>query len=112
MGNKFVHHARRAKTNYQTNDDRSLWDRFWRNAEGRIVIAQMPNFWLILWLILELISVLVASHHVEIITWWLASAALGVWSLLEIFRGENYFRRLLGLCVALLTVMTVFGVGL
>lgn len=111
MHNKFIHLTKYAKKNL-ANDDRSLWDRFWRDKDGHIVIGQFPNVWLIVWLIFELISLLVASHRVEIITWWIATAALGVWSLLEIFQGVNYLRRLLGLLIAVLTILSVFGVGL
>jgi hypothetical protein len=111
MQNKFVHHSRHDKTNSPIYE-RDLWDKFWRDHHGSIVIAQMPNVWLIVWLILEMVSLLVSSHHVEIVSWWLATAALGVWSLLEIFQGVNYFRRLLGVCVALLTLLSIFGVGL
>jgi len=36
---------------------------------------------------------------------------LGIWSLLEIFQGVNYFRRLLGLFIAVMTLLTVLGIG-
>jgi hypothetical protein len=111
MQNKFVYHSRHDKTNQQAND-RDLWDKFWRDHHGSMVVFQMPNVWLIAWLVLEVVSLLVASHRVEIVSWWLATAALAVWALLEIFQGVNYFRRLLGLIVALLTLLSVFGVGL
>jgi hypothetical protein len=108
MDNKFV---RASKVNHQTNE-RSLWDRFWRDKHGRIVVGQMPNLWLAAWFIFELISLFVASHRVEIVSWWLATATLGVWSLLEILQGANYFRRLLGLFIAAMTLLSVLGVGL
>jgi len=110
MADKFT--VNRNQSNVHHTDDRSLWDRIWRHKEGHIVVFQFPNIWLIAWLVLEFVSLLVSSHRVEIISWWLATAALGVWSLLEIFQGVNYFRRLLGLCVAVLTLLSIFGVGL
>jgi hypothetical protein len=111
MNKQFIHHARYDKIDSRINE-RSLWDKFWKSKEGRIVISQFPNIWLILWFILEVVSLLVSSHHAEIICWWLATAALSVWSLFEIFRGVNYFRRLLGFCIAILILLSVFGVGL
>jgi hypothetical protein len=108
MDDELVSQTRHTNTHLQTNN-RSLWDKFWRDKEGNIVIAQIPNVWLILWIILEIVSLFSSSHRTELITWWLASAALGIWSLLEIFRGVNYFRRVLGLCVAVLTLLTIVG---
>ena len=102
---------RHAKIKNKT-DDRSLWNRFWRDKRGHVVIWQTPNIWLILWFIFEAISLFVASHGVEIASWWLATVALGVWSLYEVFQGVNYLRRLLGLFIAAMTLLTVFNVGL
>jgi len=89
-----------------------MWDKFWRDHHGSVVIIQKPNIWLIAWLVLEIVSLFTASHRVEIICWWLASAALGVWAILETLQGVNYFRRLIGGIVALLVLLSVFGVGL
>lgn len=111
MNKKFVHNLRSTNTNSQSYE-RSLWDKFWRNDEGKVVFWQFPNVWLILWLVVEIVSLLVASHRAEIITWWVATVALSVWALLEIFRGVNYFRRLLGLLVAVLIILSIIGVGL
>jgi hypothetical protein len=110
MDNEFVRQTSLNNKHVQT-DNRSLWDKFWRHKNGRVVIAQRPNFWLIAWLILEIISLFSFSHSMELITWWAASAALGIWSLLEIFQGVNYFRRLLGVFIAVMTVLTVLGIG-
>lgn len=91
----------------------SLWDKIWRDRNGNVIIYQFPNVWLIVWFVLEFVSLVVPSHSMaEGVSWWLATAALGVWSLLEIFQGANYFRRALGLLVAISTIVTVFGVGL
>lgn len=111
MDNELPHHIKYQNRHAQ-NDDRSLWDKFWRDKHDNIVIAQMPNVWLIGWLVLEIVSLLASSHRIELVTWWLASTALGVWSVLEILQGVNYFRRLLGLFIALMTLLTVFGIGL
>jgi hypothetical protein len=111
MDNNFEGYTRHPSIDHKTNS-RSLWDKIWRDVHGSVVIAQRPNIWLIIWLILEVVSLFVSSQHVALVTWWLATAALSIWALLEIFRGVNYFRRILGLCVAILTIMTVFGLGL
>jgi hypothetical protein len=93
-------------------DRRSLWSRIWRNRHGDVVIFQMPNVWLIAWAILTCISVLAASRTMANTFWWLSSTVLVIWSLLEIFKGVNYFRRGLGLFVLALTIGSLFGIGL
>jgi len=94
------------------HDRRDLWDKIWRNKQGRIVIFQMPNVWLIAWAVLTCVSLLAASHSVANTFWWLSSAVLAIWALLEIFRGANYFRRALGGFVLLMIVGGMFGIGL
>lgn len=77
---------------------RSLWSKTWRNRQGKVVIWQTPNLPLIAWAGLTILSLLVSSRLADIFS-WLGSAALIAWSLLEIFKGVNYFRRALGLLV-------------
>jgi hypothetical protein len=111
MDKQLINRTRNHKTDVHEHN-RSFWDKFWRDKNDHIAIAQKPNIWLIAWLIFELISLFSASHLVENMSWWLATAVLSVWALLEIFQGVDYFRRLLGLFIFVMTVMTVFGIGL
>ena|ERR1035438_2758402 len=97
-------------THSHKGKDRSYWDKFWKDRNGRIVIVQIPNIWLIAWLIFELISILVASHSLASVSWWLATTVLVIWALLETFKGVNYFRRLLGTTIAVMTILSVFGI--
>lgn len=94
------------------HDRRSLWNKTWRNRRGEIVIWQMPNVWLIAWAVLTCVSVLTSSHSMANTFWWLSSGVLVIWALLEIFRGADYFRRLIGLFVLVLIVGGAFGIGL
>src|ERR1017187_2847270 len=93
-------------------DRRSLWDKTWKDRGGKVIIFQMPNAWLIAWTVLSFISLLSSSSRTASIFWWLSVASLVVWSLLEIFRGPNYFRRGLGIFVLLVIASGIFGVGL
>jgi hypothetical protein len=79
---------------------RSLWDRIWKDPNGRIVLWQTPNPWLIAWAVLTTLSLFFTGRMADILT-GLASASLIAWALLEVFRGVNYFRRGLGLIVLL-----------
>jgi hypothetical protein len=82
-----------------------LWDRFWRDDRGRIVIWQMPNAYLIAWAVLTIASLATANRTSDIFA-GAASFVLIVWAGLEIFKGANYFRRLLGLVVLVYAIMT------
>lgn len=84
----------------------NFWNKFWRDDKGNIVIWQWPNIWLIGWAILTFIS-LVLTGSVSKFFMWAGEASLLVWSLLEILKGVNYFRRLLGFVVLIYLIMTV-----
>jgi len=87
-------------------DERSLWDRTWKDNKGGVVVWQMPNLPLIAWAMLTVLSLLVSGRLADIFS-WLSSAALITWSLLEIFKGSNYFRRALGLVVLVYAAMAL-----
>ena len=82
----------------RTTQDRTLWDRIWRDEQGRLAVWQMPNVWLIAWAVCTTLSLFFGGKIGDIF-FWVGSALLVIWSLLEIFRGACYFRRLLGLAV-------------
>lgn len=85
---------------------RDWWNKIWRDKHGRIVIWQTPNVPLIVWAILTFLSLLVNGGLANAF-YWLGSAALIIWSLLELFKGVNYFRRALGLLVLIMAVISV-----
>lgn len=85
---------------------RSLWSKTWRNRQGRVVIWQTPNLALIAWAGLTVFSLMVNGRLADILS-WLGLAALVIWSLLEIFRGANYFRRALGLLVLVMAALSL-----
>lgn len=99
----------RQRASYQ--DNRNLWDKTWKDRRGHIVIFQMPNVWLIAWAVLTFISLFTNGTAANVL-WWLAEIALFGWALLEALRGVNYFRRGLGVIVALLVIGSIFKVGL
>jgi len=100
---QFSHHSPVQKV----SRERSLWDKIWKDATDSVVIVQMPNVWIILWVIFDAISLFVSSARVAEVTSWIASASLAVWALLEIFKGANYFRRALGIVILVFVIMTV-----
>jgi hypothetical protein len=84
-----------------------LWDRIWRDKYGDVVIWQTPNIWLVGWAAIIFISLFFRTGTVTDVMSWVATAFLSVWAILEIFRGVNYFRRLLGLIVLVYIILTI-----
>ncbi len=68
---------------------------FFRDAQGRIVIAQWPNY--PLWIAI----VCFFLTRLSIIGFWGLIISLLYWSFLEIVSGVNSWRRFLGFVVAL-----------
>lgn len=82
---------------------RNLWDRCWKDSEGRLAIWQTPNAPLIGWAVLTTASLFFTGRMADVLS-GLASASLIFWCFLEISRGVNYFRRVLGLAILIYAV--------
>ena len=72
------------------------WTRFFRDAEGRIVIAQFPNWPLWAWLGATLFEHTLASGDGLALVRLISFAAIVYWAYLEIVSGVNPFRKYLG----------------
>jgi hypothetical protein len=83
---------------------------FFRNSAGKIVTIQRPNGPLMVWIILEAISVAVHRQPLKKDIGLVSMASLAVFAYLEITDGVNYFRRLLGLAVMIAVVVGFFSV--
>jgi len=83
-----------------------LWDKTWKDRDGHVVIWQTPNAWLIGWAVLTVVSLLVNGRSADVLS-GLASASLIVWALLEVFKGDSYFRRALGVVVLIFAVASL-----
>ncbi len=84
-----------------------LWDKIWKDKDGHVVIWQMPNVWLIIWAGVDFASI-ITKGHLSSVLWWIGTVDLGVWALLEVVKGVNYFRRALGLIVLLMAIGSGF----
>lgn len=93
---------------YARDRRHNFWDKIWRDREGHIVIWQMPNVWLIAWAVVTTLSIFF-SGVVSDVFFWAGSALLVLWSLLEIFKGADHFRRLLGLAVLAYAVASMLN---
>lgn len=80
-------------------DDRNLWDRFWKDKKGRVVIWQSPNPPLYLWLVFLVVSRIIKTGTVHDGAGFVSTAFLLIWAYLELTEGASYFRRAVGLTV-------------
>jgi hypothetical protein len=88
----------------------SLWDKIWRDRRGHVVVWQTPNASLIGWAVLTMISLFLNGTAANIFV-WLGMASIVIWSLLEMTKGVNYFRRILGAVVMLLVILSVVHIA-
>ncbi|MEH2060150.1 MAG: hypothetical protein V7K97_29250 [Nostoc sp.] len=79
--------------------ENTLVDKTFRDGNGKIVLAQMPNLPLIVWIVASLLSLIFTSGKTNTVLDLLANGSLFTWAWLELFQGVNYFRRALGLAV-------------
>ncbi|HEY9878804.1 MAG TPA: hypothetical protein V6D29_10130 [Leptolyngbyaceae cyanobacterium] len=93
-----------------TAKEPSLFDRTFRDSEGNIVIAQVPNLPIMLGLIATLLQFVLPTGTLQTAAELIAFGALFTWSWQELFDGVNYFRRALGLLV--LVGIIAFGLNL
>jgi hypothetical protein len=79
--------------------DNTLIDKTFRDSNGNIVVAQMPNLPLILWFISSILALIFKTGTINTVLDVVATGSLFTWAWLEIFEGVNYFRRGLGFVV-------------
>ncbi|MEZ2228949.1 hypothetical protein [Microcoleus sp.] len=79
--------------------ENTLFDRTFRDSEGKITIAQPPNLPLIVWILASLLKLILTTGKVNLGLEILAFGSLFTWAWEELFQGVNYFRRALGLIV-------------
>ena len=77
----------------------TLFDKFFRDSNGNIVIAQPPNLPIIVWGVASLLKLFFTSGLTNVGLDLIAFGSLFTWAWLELFQGVNYFRRMLGLIV-------------
>ncbi|MDN5274958.1 MAG: hypothetical protein JWP06_859 [Candidatus Saccharibacteria bacterium] len=81
---------------------------FIRGKDSRVYIIQWPNLPIIGWFLSMIIAIFVASGSAKLSFSNLSLAFLAIWSYLEVTQGLSYFRRTLGIIVAILTIYSFF----
>jgi hypothetical protein len=79
--------------------ENTLFDRTFRDSEGKIVLAQMPNLPILVWGTASLLQLLLTSGKIQTGLDLVAFGSLFTWAWQEVFQGVNYFRRALGFVV-------------
>jgi len=77
----------------------TLFNKVFRDSEGKIILAQMPNLPLIVWIVASLLKLIVTTGKINTGLDLIAFGSLFTWAWEELFQGVNYFRRTLGLIV-------------
>jgi hypothetical protein len=77
----------------------TLFDQFFRDGTGDIIIGQPPNLPIVIWGVASLLRLIFKTGQIDFGLNLLATGALLVWAILELFQGVNYFRRALGAIV-------------
>ena len=91
-------------TTYNTHSsdmEDTLFNRTFRDSQGNIVLAQMPNLPILVWLAATLLNLIPTTSDIHTGLDALAFGSLFTWAWLELFQGVNYFRRALGFIVLL-----------
>lgn len=79
-------------------------DQFFRNKDGKLVLAQFPNILISVWIVLFGVNFFMNDQRITTVQ----SLVLFAWAYLEVTQGESYFRRTLGGIVAVATIIGVF----
>ncbi|NEQ19972.1 MAG: hypothetical protein F6K28_11830 [Microcoleus sp. SIO2G3] len=79
--------------------ENTLFDKIFRDSDGQIVVAQMPNLPIIVWGAASLLKLIFTSGDINTGLDAVAFGSLFTWAWEESFQGVNYFRRTLGLVV-------------
>ena len=77
----------------------TLFNKVFRDSEGKIVLAQMPNLPIIVWVAATVLKLIFTTGKINIGLEVIAFGSLFTWAWEELFQGINYFRRALGFLV-------------
>jgi hypothetical protein len=79
------------------------------DKDGHITVIQLPNLPLLVYIGASILTRIFASGLPNYLFKVVAFGSIFTWAWLEILRGVNYFRRVLGLVVLGLSIMSAVG---
>lgn len=80
------------------------------DKNSKPVICQTPNVPLITWIFFKLLSLANFGQSSKTNLGYIATGALLVWSLEELFQGLNFWRRALGFTVTAVTFLSLIKI--
>mgnify|MGYP000408497243 CR=1 FL=1 len=86
--------------------ERSFIEKCYKDEKGKVTLYQLPNLPIIVWFVSMLASRIISEGLVHDTLSLISFGALFTWAWLELFSGVNYLRRILGLVVLVLTLMS------
>lgn len=86
--------------------ENTLFNSIFRDQDGKIVLAQMPNLPLMTGIIALLLKIIFTTGKINLGLEILAFGALFTWAWEELFQGVNYFRRTLGFLVLVVLIIS------
>lgn len=90
------------------NNIKHMVSAFFKDNEGDVVVWQMPNIPLLGWLLFKLLSLITHPGLVKNGFEGFSMAFLFTWAYLEITSGKSYFRRALGVVIAVALIFSYF----
>ncbi len=81
---------------------------FFKDKDGHVVIGSWPNIPLIGWVVFKVIALIVTTGRIHTGSEQLSMALLYTWAYMETMSGVNYFRKLLGVIVLIILVISYF----
>lgn len=81
-------------------------DKFFKDKAGKLALWQRPNLPLGAWAVSTIISKIISQTKLHQIFELVAFGAIFTWAWLEIFKGASYFRRVLGITVLVLSIIS------
>jgi hypothetical protein len=107
-----VHNGSAYATVNTMKQPESLMQKFWRDKNGRLALVSKPNAPLLTWFASLLLAKILPDGSWQTAASLVSFGALFTWAWLEIFHGVNYFRRILGATVLIVTVLShVHGIS-
>lgn len=85
-----------------------IWNKFWKDKSGKIVLFQSPNRPLIVFICFAILGRFIPGVLGSICS-DISRAALMYWAALEVLQGVNYFRRTLGVVVAVSVIVGILN---
>lgn len=86
----------------------TLFNKIFRNQNGKVVVWQSPNSWLWGWIVFSILAKSVEAGNLHRLYYLTGQAFLIVWAYYELRTGASLFRRVLGTAVLVAIVFSYF----